>query len=93
MESIKTINEINEVYNGKWVYMIDCETNDSGTLTKGRVVLSSESRDNVLRRMSEFDGDRSLASFRYAGKIPEGVHYLLFSQKRLILKNQSKDSN
>ena len=77
MESIELIEIINQKYDGNWIYMIDCEKDDAGTIIRGKVVLSNESRDNVLRRIGEFEDNTSLSSFRYAGKIPEGVHLLL----------------
>lgn len=73
----ESIEIINKKYDGKWVYLVDCETNEHGTIISGCVVLSSENRDNVIRRMNEFEDVVTLTSFRYAGKIPEGVNILL----------------
>ena len=71
------LETINEKYNGQWVYLIDCEQDEYGTVISGQVVLNNENRDNVIRRMSEFDNVVTLTSFRFAGKIPEGVNILL----------------
>jgi hypothetical protein len=68
---------INEKYDGQWVYLVDCEQDEFGSVVSGRVVLHNENRDNVIRRLKEFEDVVTLTSFRYAGRIPEGVSILL----------------
>ena len=68
---------INDKYDGQWIYLIDCEQDEFGSVVSGRVVLNNENRDNVIRRINEFKDVTSLTSFRYAGKIPDGIGILL----------------
>ncbi len=71
------LKDINLKYDGQWVYLIDCQEDEYGAVVGGRVVLSSESRDKVIREMSSISKTNTLTSFRYAGKIPEGVKVIL----------------
>ena len=48
----KTIESINKEFNGQWVFMINCEKDDNGTVVGGEVVIHSESRDKVIRGMN-----------------------------------------
>ena len=74
---IQDICEINRVYDGEWVFLINCKTDEEGNLIEGEVVLHSKSRDEVFRNMSKYKDTPSMISIRYAGKIPEGVNVLL----------------
>jgi len=74
---LENIEIINEKYNGKWVYLVGCVQDEYGSIVSGCVVLYNENRDNVIRRLNEFEDVETLTSFRYAGKIPEGVNILL----------------
>ncbi len=72
------LEDINIKYNGKWVYLIDCEEDTNGNILGGIVVLHSENRDNVIREMAKYESTiDTLTYFRYAGKIPEGVNIVL----------------
>jgi len=72
-----TIDQVNEEFNGQWVYMINCEEGVYGSVAGGEVVLHSENRDVVIRGMEEYDYEPSITYFRYAGNIPEGVSIVL----------------
>ena len=73
-----TIDEINEKFDGEWVYAIDCEEDDTGTILGGAVVLHSPNRDNVIRKMGEYEAKvKTPTLFQYAGRIPEGISILL----------------
>jgi hypothetical protein len=68
----KSIAEINKEYDGQWVFMINCTENEYSSVNGGEVVLNSESRDVVYRKMEAYDYEQSLTSVRYVGRIPEG---------------------
>ncbi len=71
------IEEVHKEYDGQWIFMINCTTNEFGSVTGGEVVLHNENRDNVIRKMEKYDYETSLTYFRYAGKIPEGISVIL----------------
>ena len=73
-----SMDEIHKKYDGEWIYAIDCNENNVGTILGGNVVLHSPNRDNVIRAMSEYEKTvKTLTLFLYAGKIPEGISVLL----------------
>ena len=74
---IEGIASIEEQHNGKWVFMIDCEEDENGSIVAGHVVLSDENRANIVSKLVEYEDNVSLTSIRYVGKIPEGVYILL----------------
>ena len=72
-----TIKEINEKYDGQWVYMVNLETDDNGTVFGGNVAAHSESQEKVVQAMlNDSDPDWGIY-IRYAGQIPEEVSILL----------------
>jgi len=73
----EAIEKINQNYDGEWVFLINCKTTEDGDFLGGEVVLHSKSREEVFRNISKFKNHPSMFSFRYAGKIPEGVSILL----------------
>ena len=73
-----SIDEIHKKYDGQWIYAIDCEENDVGTILGGKVVVHSSNREEFMRAMTEYDKNvNTLTYFRYAGKVPADVSYLL----------------
>ena len=73
-----SMNEINERYDGEWIYAIDCEEDDAGAVLGGDVVIHSTDYAYVVSAMCVYDRDvNTLALFRYAGEIPEGISLLL----------------
>ena len=73
----KTMEQIHSEYNGQWIFMINCEKSEYGSVAGGEVVLHSEKRDVVIRGMEEYDYETSVTYFRYAGKIPEEISVIL----------------
>ena len=73
----KAMEQINQEYDGQWVFMINCIKGEYGVLVGGEVVLHSHSKAEVVIAMEEYDYTPGLTSFRYAGKIPEGVTFVL----------------
>lgn len=74
---LENLSDINNRYSGEWVFMVNCLSDDAGNILKGEVVLHSRSRDEVFREMIKYREHPSMFSFRFAGKIPEGVNVLL----------------
>ena len=74
---IESINEINQKYDGEWVFLINCKIDEEGNLVEGEVAIHSKSRDEVFRNMIDFKDAPAMTSIRYAGKIPKGVNVLL----------------
>ena len=72
----KTMEQIQKEYDGQWVFIINCDTDEYNSIAGGIVVLHSENRDVVFRKMEEYDYENSLTSVRYVGRIPEGVSLL-----------------
>ena len=72
----RTMEQIQKEYDGQWVFMINCDENQNGSVIGGEVVLHSENRNNVIRKMVEADNGTSLTFIGYVGKIPEGVAFL-----------------
>ena len=73
----KTIEQIHQEYDGKWVFLINCEVGEHYSTVGGEVVLSSERRDKVLREMAQYKHEKGRTLVFYAGKIPEGVSVVL----------------
>ena len=73
-----SMGEINETFDGEWIYAIDCEEDHVGTILGGDVVIHSADHDYVFSEMCSYDEDvGTLTLFRYAGNIPEGISILL----------------
>ena len=74
---IESIEIINKKYDGEWIFLVNCEVTEDGDFLGGEVVLHSKSREEVFRDISKYKDHFSMFSFRYAGRIPEGVSILL----------------
>ncbi|MCL2049394.1 MAG: hypothetical protein FWG87_11790 [Defluviitaleaceae bacterium] len=73
----KTIEQIHNEYNGKWVFLINCIEDDFHSIAGGEVVLYDDRRDRVLCEMERYKDEISDTLVFYAGKMPEGVSVLL----------------
>ena len=69
-----TMQEIDEKYDGEWVYIINTKEGKYGEVIGGEIASHSENREKVLQEMLECS-DGSIY-VKYAGKIPEGVSVL-----------------
>jgi len=72
-----SMKEIHEKYDGQWIYMINCEESEYGSIVGGEVVLFDEKRENVINNMKGYDYEKSLTLFRYIGEMPHIGGYLL----------------
>ena len=73
----KPMEEIQREYDGLWVFMINCNKNERGSIIGGEVVLQSKSMGEILRNMVSYDKSASSTYVRYIGELPEGVALLL----------------
>ncbi len=71
-----TMEEINEKYDGQWVFLINCTLGEYGQTIGGEVAIASESKAKIIREFSKYDNN-SETLLKYAGKIPEGISLLL----------------
>lgn len=69
----KTISEIHQEYDGQWVYLINLQQNNRGTVIGGEVAAHNENRDKVIMALCPENGIYVM----YAGSIPEGVSVIL----------------
>jgi len=74
---ILLIQEINQKYDGEWVFLINCTADEKGNINTGEVAIHSKSRDEVFREMQKYRAVDTLSSIRYVGKVPEGVVVIL----------------
>ena len=72
----KTMEQIEKEYDGQWVFMINCQSNERGTVLGGEVVLHSDKKNDVIGKTREVNNKTSLTFTGYIGKIPEGVAFL-----------------
>lgn len=72
----KSMEQIQKEYDGQWVFMVNCNRSQRGSIVGGEVVLNSESRGKVVRKMNEADNQTSLTFIGYIGSLPEGVALL-----------------
>ena len=77
-----SMEEIRKNFDGEWIYAIDCEESDVGTVLGGKVVSHSKDHDDVMKVMAKYEGKgstlgNSLTYFRYVGELPEGTVLLL----------------
>jgi hypothetical protein len=73
----KTMEDINKEYNGQWVYMINIQTDEHGSVIGGEVAVNNKCRAYVSERMLAYKGEGSKWLFRYAGQPPEETNFLM----------------
>ncbi len=69
-----TIEEMEQRYPNKWLFIIDCEINENTELLSGVVAVHGRSRDDIYDASGQYKGG---AAIHYTGKLPEGMAYLL----------------
>ena len=70
------MKQIEKEYDGQWVFLVNCNQNQNGSILGGEVALHSKDRGSVVSGMNEADNKTSLTFIGYVGKIPEGVALL-----------------
>ena len=73
----KTMEQINEEYNGQWVFLINCERSEYHSVAGGEVVLSTGTKKEMFQQVETFWGHDSETFLFYAGGPPKGVNFLL----------------
>ncbi|MCL2170726.1 MAG: hypothetical protein FWB71_01120 [Defluviitaleaceae bacterium] len=71
-----TMEDIQEKYDGQWIYMVNCRKNEHGSIIGGEVLLAAKSQGELYQRMALIEKKRGPSFVGYAGKIPEGVAFL-----------------
>ena len=69
-----SIEDIFAKYPDQWLFIVDCEHDESAQLLSGVVAVHSPSRDVIDDFSARYKGG---AAIRWSGKLPEGVGYLL----------------
>lgn len=69
-----SIEEMFTKYPDQWLFIVDCEHDESTQLVSGIVAVHSPSRDVIDDFSSKYKGG---AAIRWSGDLPEGIGYLL----------------
>ena len=71
----QTMSEIEEQYDGKWVFMTNCKKGEHNEIIGG-VVIANNSNKKIVSDFWDKEYD-SETYFRYIGAIPDGMGVLL----------------
>lgn len=70
-----TMQEIEQKYDGHWVFLIHCRKGKFNEIIGGEVLAFDKSKQRVAQHWSEeYDSE---TYFRYVGSIPDGMGVLL----------------
>ena len=69
-----SIEEMFAKYPDQWLFIVDCDHDETTQLVSGVVAVHSPFRDVINDFSSKYKGG---AAIRWSGKLPEGVGYLL----------------
>ena len=69
----KSIQQIQQEYDGYWVYIINCEKDEHHSVIGGEVLFYGKSMNEVLQRMRQYDKVTDSVYVRYFGELPQGV--------------------
>ena len=72
----KTMEQIEKEYDGQWVYLINCKTDELHSVVGGVVALHGKSMNEVLQGMAAYGEKGDSVYVRYIGSLPEGVAIL-----------------
>ena len=72
----KSMEQIEKEYDGQWVFMINCQENQRGSVLGGEVVLHDKKMGNVTEKMSKVDQGSGIPFIGYIGEIPKDIFYL-----------------
>ena len=71
----QTMKEIEDNYNGHWIFMTNCIKGDFHEIIGGVVVASSKSKKTIIELWNkEYDSE---TYYRFVGDIPDGMGVLL----------------
>jgi hypothetical protein len=74
---ILPIEEINKLYDGDLVLLINCTVDDKGRLIQGEVVVHDKDRNRFYEEAMKYKNEESMMGVRYAGRLPEGIILVL----------------
>ena len=75
MYMYQTMKEIEEQYDGHWVFMTNCKKGELNEIVGGVVIAFNKNKQPVAQLWSEeYDSE---TYFRYVGNIPNGMGVLL----------------
>jgi len=69
----KTMEEIREEYDGQWVYMINCQENERGSVVGGVVLIHSGNRQDFFSALHDADTGETFTFFGYLGNVPDRI--------------------
>ena len=69
-----TLEEMEQKYPDKWLFIIHCEFSENTELLSGVVAVHSPSRADIYEVSGHYKGG---AAIRYTGGLPKGMHFLL----------------
>jgi hypothetical protein len=73
---LMVIQDIKSRYEGEWVLLVDCETDEFSNIVKGRVQFHSLNRQAVFEELVKNPSRRKTATI-YAGEIPKDLAVML----------------
>ena len=73
----KSIAQIEKEYDGQWVFMINCQTDERQSVVGGEVAFYDKSMNTVLRHLKHSNTSGNSTYVRYVGNLPEGVSVML----------------
>ena len=74
----KTMEEIENEFNGQWVFMVNCKKDKYNAIKGGEVVFNHVSMNAVLKNMKMSNRNGNSTYVRYIGVLPEGVAVMLY---------------
>ena len=69
-----TLEEMEQKYPDKWLFIIDCEISENTELLSGVVAVHSQSRADIYEVSGSYKGG---AAIHYTGELPKRMRYLL----------------
>jgi hypothetical protein len=66
---IITSGELYKKYTNEWVFLVNCEIDSTGSFSKGEIVHHSPDRNDVFKKMYEFQEQKGKQSLIFTGKV------------------------
>jgi len=72
----KSMHEIEQEYDGNWVFMVNCKKGEYSNIIGGEVIAADKDKAIIIELWGNSDYDEPY--FRYVGSLPDGIGgYLL----------------
>ena len=72
----KPMEQIQDEYNGYWVFMINCVKDEFHSVIGGEVIEFRKNMNEILKCMATYDNQVNSTYVRYIGQLPEGIALL-----------------